>query len=268
MGNRAVVLASLTCTVVAASACGSVADDGADTSDAAMAADVGVGVDAAPGATLLVEDFAAGSAGAWPSGWSMLGGVASATLESGRGRLVPVVSDYTLARMGHALPGAAAGDGVDVEVAFTLVMAEPGRQGVGVYVRQNGGYLRATATHGAGYAVFVEAFRGPQLGLWRERDGVEEPLRMIAVPALDAGVTYAVRFRCAQDGASTSLAARIWRADAVEPSTWTVTTTDATPALQAVGGGVAVDAWNTVTPGNGGAPGPIHVDDIVVRTSR
>jgi hypothetical protein len=265
MGSRAVVLASLSFAAAAATACGSSDDDGG-AGDAAMAADVGVGVDAAPGPTLLVEEFAAGSAGAWPPGWTVLGGVASATTDSGRGRLVPVVSDYTLGRMGHALP--AAGDGVDVEVTFTLVMAEPGRQGVGFYVRQNAGYLRATATHGGGYAVFVEAFRGPQLGLWRERDGVEEPLRMIAVPALDAGVTYAVRFRCVQDGASTSLAARIWRADAAEPATWTVTTTDATPALQAVGGGVAVDAWNTVTPGNGGAPGPIHVDDIVVRTGR
>ena len=97
-----------------------------------------------------------------------------------------------------------------------------------------------------------------------ERDGVEEALRMVAVPALDAGVTYAVRFRCTQDGASTSLAARIWRASDAEPATWTVTTTDATPALQSIGGGIAVDAWNTVTPGNGGAPGPIHVDDITV----
>ncbi|MBZ0236199.1 MAG: hypothetical protein K8M05_27985 [Deltaproteobacteria bacterium] len=90
---------------------------------------------------------------------------------------------------------------------------------------------------------------------------------MVAVPALDAGVTYAVRFRCEQAGASTALAARIWPAGAPEPAEWTVTTTDTTPGLQAVSGGVAVDAWNTVTPGNGGAPGPIHVDDLVV-TSR
>jgi hypothetical protein len=255
MGKRALARSWL----VLAAACGT-PDDTAD-----VTGDGGAGADATSvEGALLVEDFGAGSAAAWPAGWSVLGGVDGATLENGRGRLVPDVSSYTLARMGHALPAGA----VDVEVTFTLAMAEPGRQGVGFYVRQNGGYLTSTTPRGGGYAVFVEAFRGPQLGLWRERDGVEEPLRMIAVPALDAGVTYAVRFRCAQDGASTSLAARIWRADAVEPSTWTVTTTDATPALQAVGGGVAVDAWNTVTPGNGGAPGPIHVDDIVVRTSR
>ncbi len=254
MGTRIALL-----TLVAA-ACGT-PDDTAHTD---VDADVGVAadgaVDAAPGGALLVEDFAGGDGGAWPAGWTVLGGVASATVENGRGVLVPTVSGYTLGRMGHALPAGA----VDVEVTFTLTMTEPGRQGVGFYVRQNGGHLTSTTPRGAGYAVFVEAFRGPQLGLWRERDGAEESLQRVAVPALDAGVAYAVRFRCVQEGASTSLAARLWPAGTPEPSAWTVTTTDTTPALQAASGGVAVDAWNTVTPGGGGPPGPIHVDDIVV----
>lgn len=62
----------------------------------------------------------------------------------------------------------------------------------------------------------------------------------------------------------TTLAARVWPAGATEPTTWQVEATDATADLQRVMGGVAVDAWNTATPGDG-APGPVFLDDIVVR---
>ncbi len=244
---------------------------GACTGDAAPAGDAALTVDGAGaldggadgavgGGVLLGEDFGTGTVAAWPAGWSVLGGVASATVEDGRGRLVPVVSTYTLARMGHPLPVGT----VDVEVAFTLAMAEPGRQGVGFYVRQNGGYLRASPTPGAGYAVFVEGFRGPQIGVWRERDGVEEPVRMVTVPAFAAGVIYAVRFRCTQSGGETALAAKVWPAGAAEPSGWNVTATDTTAALQGAMGGVAIDAWNTATPGAGGPPGAIFIDDLAV----
>jgi hypothetical protein len=158
-------------------------------------ADVGVMPDALiTTAPLLVEDFAAAGA-AWPAGWTVLGGVASATVDTTRGRLVPAVSGYSLGRMG---------------------------------------------------------------------DGAEESLRMVAVPALDANTTYAVRFRCTQSGAMAILAARIWSASTPEPSDWMLTTTDATPALQSAMGGVAVDAWNTATPGQGPPPSPIYVDDITV----
>lgn len=259
MGKLAAVVAVTTLV-----ACGTPEDTtaGADAAAGDVDADVGAAdaaTDAAAGAAWLVEDFAAAGA-AWPTGWSVLGGVASATVENGRGRLVPTVSGYTLGRMGRVLPAGA----VDVEVTFTLAMADPTRQGVGFYVRQNGGYLASTTPRGGGYAVFVEAFRGPQIGLWRERDGTEEALRVIAVPALAANTTYAVRFRCTQSGSSTTLAARIWSAASAEPTAWTVTTTDATPALQNATGGVAVDAWNTATPGQGPTPGPIFVDDITV----
>jgi hypothetical protein len=249
--------------VAAVAACG--APDGETAVDGGATdvdADVGGATDAAPSAPILVEDFATGGA-SWPSGWTVLGGVASASVDGGRGRLVPTVTDYTLGRMGHALPAGA----VDLEVTFTLAMSDPARQGVGFYVRQNGGHLRVTPEHGRGYAVFIEGFRGPQIGIWRERDGVEEPLRMVAVPALAADTTYAVRFRCRQDGAMTTLAARIWPAGGAEPSDWTITTTDATAALQGADGGVAVDAWNTATPGQGPTPAAIFVDGIVVRSA-
>lgn len=245
------------------SACAS--DDLGGDVDGMSGPDAGGGTDTAPGDAWLVEDFALGDGPAWPAGWAPLGGVASAGVTQGRAWLTPTVSAYTLGRMGHAL---GAGATADVDVAFLFSLADPVRQGVGFYVRQNGGYLTATNPRGGGYAVFVEAFRGPQIGLWRERDGIEESLVRVAVPALDANASYRVRFRCTQDGASTQLAARIWRASAAEPSTWDVTITDATPALQNVVGAIAVDAWNTATPGNGSPPASIFFDDITVAAAR
>lgn len=239
-------------------------DAGADARDTSIDASadgrvmIDAAVDAAPAAALLEERF---TGAAW-TGWQALGGVASATVVGGRGRLVPVVSGYSLGRMGHAL-GAR-----DVEVTFTLELTDPGRQGVGFYVRQNGGYLQQGAPHGAGFAVFVEAFRGPRLGLWHERDGVEEELIGAAVPGgLAATTAYAVRFRCTQAGATTALAARIWPVGQAEPTTWLVEATDPLAALQGVAGGVAVDAWNTATTAAEPAPAPIFVDDIVVRAA-
>lgn len=202
-------------------------------------------------AVLLHDDFAS----AW-SGWRTLGGVAEATADAGRGRLVPVISGYSLARMGRAI-GAR-----DVEVTYTLAMSDGARQGVGLYVRQNGGYLRQSPTHGGGYAVFVEAFRGPAIGLWRERDGVEEELARMTVPELTDGVAYRVRFRCVQAGAVTTLTARLWADGTPEPTTWTVTTSDATAELQGVAGDLAIDAWNTAT--SGGPAAAIYVDDLDV----
>ena len=113
--------------------------------------------------------------------------------------------------------------------------------------------------------MFVEAFRGPAVGLWRERDGNEEELARASVPALAADVAYRVRLRCAQDGATTRLRARVWPAGTAEPAAWTVTADDTTAALQHVDGDVAVDAWSTLTAG--GPPAPIFVDELEVRAA-
>ncbi len=233
-------------------ACG---DPGASLGDASL--DGPVPSDGASDASIppsLAESFAAD--GTWPAGWRVLGGVASATVIGGRGVLVPTASPYSLGRMGHAL-GAR-----DVEVTFTLTMQQANQQGVGFYVRQNGGYLKQTATHGGGYAVFVEGFRGPQIGLWRERDGVEEELQPpFAATTLANDTVFAVRFRCVQTGATTTLSAKIWPASQAEPTGFAITRTDDTPGLQNVGGGIAVDSYWSASSGQ--APS-ISVDDIVV----
>jgi hypothetical protein len=229
--------------------------------DGTVAVDGTVGSDGdGGGGAVLTESFGIDGAD-WPAGWRELGGVASATVAGGRGRLVPTVTGYTLGRMGHVLPAGT----VDVDVTFTLSMAEPGRQGVGFYVRQNGGHLMTTNPPGTGYAVFVEAFRGPQIGVWREIGGNEQAIRMVGVPAIAADTPYAVRFRCAQAGGETTLEAKLWPAGDAEPAAWNISTTDASASLQGLPGDVAIDAWNTANPGDA-TPGPIFVDDIVVST--
>ncbi len=141
------------------------------------------------------------------------------------------------------------GDVVDVEVRFTLAFEDLSTQGVGFYVRQNGGYLADTDPTGLGYAVFVEGFRGFEgIGVWREVDGVESAIDIDQGLALDDATPYRVRFRVHQvDPTTTRLRAKIWPAGTAEPAAWNVTVTDTTPALQNLAGGVAVDSWSSFT---------------------
>jgi hypothetical protein len=189
------------------------------------------------------ETFAVDGA-AWPSGWSQTGGVAAADVTGGRGRLRPAPTSYSLARMDAAVPTR------DVEVTFTLVFEQQSTQGVGFYVRQNGGYLHDTDPEGQGYAIFVEGFRGfPRLGLWKEDGGEEIELAFLnlAQPYLD-GLVYAVRFRVLQQNATTThLYGKVWLASDPEPTDWMVDVADATiAALQGTTGGIAVDSWSSL----------------------
>jgi hypothetical protein len=202
--------------------------------------------------------FSGPDGAAWPAPWRHLGGVATATLSSGFGRMTPVASStpYSLGRMGIAEVQR------DVEVSFQLKFEDEPSQGVGFYVRQNGGYLQQPGLHGAGYAVFISSSFGG-LGLWREEDGREAQIAGASVP-LSSTVTYAVRFRVAQDQpSSTRLQARLWVASQAEPSAWQVEALDSTASLQGATGGFAVDSWSnqstgTIVPGT--LVGNIRVD--------
>lgn len=193
----------------------------------------------------------------WPAPWIALGGVAVADVQGGRGRLVPVVSGYSLARMGVPL------DCRDAEATFTFELTDGVTQGVGFYVRQNGGYLESTTPRGLGYAAFAEMFREPAgIGAWREHEGREELIETVVPFALEPGVVHRVRLRVTQDGsASTLVRVKLWRDGQPEPAAWQVERTDATPALQGLFGGIAVDAWSSLTNGQSLA---LYVDDIVV----
>lgn len=197
---------------------------------------------------------------AWPASWSVAGGVDTADVTGGRGRLRPAPTSYSLARMKTAAPTR------DVAVTFTLVFEQQSTQGVGFYVRQNGGYLQQTNPNGQGYAIFVEGFRGfPRLGLWKEQGGVETELAFfnLAQPYLD-GLVYAVRFRVAQQNPTTThLYGKVWLASDPEPTDWMVDVADSTvAALQGTTGGIALDSWSSLQ----NPPLVFHtlVDDVAV----
>lgn len=192
------------------------------------------------------EPFAGADTAPWPTRWTVLGGVTAQSQQAGRGRLVPLTSGYSLARMGTT-EGAS-----DIEVTFQVQFENIATQGVGYYVRQNGGWLRGTAVHGQGYAVFVEGFRGSRLGVWKEVDGQEieiMPFTSFGTP-LQSNLLYQVRLRVTQAASNlTRLQARLWLAAQAEPTTWQLDTTDATPSLQNVSGGMAVDSYSSQTTG-------------------
>jgi hypothetical protein len=201
-----------------------------------------------------------GNAGGWPSPWTDVGGTATADVVDGRGRLVPTTNNYSLGRMFAPL------DCTDAEVTFKFEFTDGASQGIGVYVRQNGGHLQTTNPHGSGYAVFIEAFRQPYgIGVWHEIDGVETVIDAVVPFAVEANVVYAGRLRVTQAGAdATHLQARMWRDGDSEPATWQVDRMDSTPNLQNTSGGLAIDSWSSRTTGDAA---PLFVDEIVMRAA-
>jgi hypothetical protein len=237
-------------------------DDGGDTTadtSGAGSFDTSIGTAADSGGVgdcMLQESFDQDGS-SWPSPWTAVGGVAVADVQGGRGRLVPTTSSYSLARMVAPLGCS------DVEVTFSFEFTSANTQGVGFYVRQNGGHLQATTPRGQGYAVFAEAFRDPAgVGAWHELDGNEVMIEPIAPMALAPNTLYRVRYRVTQqDASTTSLQARVWPDGSAEPTTWQLERTDASPALQSRAGGVAIDAWSALT---SGSASDLFVDDVVV----
>lgn len=208
-----------------------------------------VGAPVCCGQLLLEENFALADGSPWPAPWTEAGDeVAVADVQGGRGRLRPEPSGYSLARM--VAPGSAAA----VQALFTLVFEDSETQGVGFYARQNGGYLQQTTPFGEGYAVFVEAFRGDAIGVWREVGGVEDDLEILFDPTLAFADDQPYRARYRMDlvpsvgvGSATRLRARVWPAGTPEPAIWQVDFEDASPELQGDEGGFAVDSWSELT---------------------
>ena len=203
------------------------------------------GFESGCGNLTYAEPFALGNGSAWPAPWAVLGNVALADTQQGMARLRPMPTNYSLARMGAATSTR------DVEVRFSLRLEDLATQGVGFYVRQNGGYLTQTATHGQGYAVFVEGpFRGQSgFGLWKELNGTESELPLGHVlSAIAANTDYRVRFQVQQTSPTqTSLRAKLWLASDAEPASWQTSVVDATAVLQNISGGIAVDSWSSLT---------------------
>ena len=210
----------------------------------------------------FVDSFSQADSAPWPAPWTSVGGVTTADIQGGRGRLRPVPSSYTLARMWAAIPTR------DVEARFRFSMEQPATQGVALLVRHNGGYLAQTVPTGQGYGVFIEGgLRGlPGIGIWKQENGVESPLAhsVPALPGPSANISYRVRFRAHQlNPNSTLMQAKYWPESIAEPEGWQVVFTDSTPALQNLSGGVGIDSASSIL-----SPNPVtahtFVDDIEI----
>lgn len=153
---------------------------------------------------------------------------------------------------------------LNVEAQVTFEFASHTAQGIGFYVRQNGGTLREYLPHGQGYAMFL---KGPwawpeDLGLWREIDGVETQFAWGNNPiagGLQNGVRYRLRYRVHQTSpTSTLLQAKVWPESGSEPSGWTIEAIDTEPLLQGTTGSFAIDIYNNV------GAAPVFIDDLQI----
>ena len=211
---------------------------------------------------LFSESFPDGNHSSWGGGWSLPGfAVEAEEVVNGEGRFLPVASGYSLARIYHPL------DAQDVEVNFTVVFENAVTQGVGFYVRGNGGYLTHTNPTGQGYAVFIEKFNNSMagLGLWYENDGSEIPfIRDYSQNyELNDEVSYRVRFQVYQlNPTETRLRAKLWPEGQSEPIDWHVTHVDDFAPLQNTSGQLAVDSWSTQQVGTISAG--TRLDDIEI----
>lgn len=171
-----------------------------------------------------------------------------AEIINNQGRLVPLASNspYSLARIYHPLDNA-----VDVEALFSFEFENANSQGIGLYVRSNGGHLVNTNPQGQGYVIFIERFSGTsRFGLWYEHNGIETVLQRVSqnpdsnsYDFLD-NTQYNVRFHVFQtDANNTQLRARIWLDGNVEPNYWDVNFIDNYVPLQTTAGSVAVDSF-------------------------
>lgn len=209
---------------------------------------------------IYVESFGLADGSPLPGVWTIVGGLELADIQQGRARLRPVPSTIAPGRVVADIPT------MDVDVRFTFWMEDVSRQGVGFYVRQNGGYLGQTVPSGEGYAVFLEGFfGGSRIGLWREVDGIEEPLgeRMLIPLSFADGEPYRARLRVNQmTPTETLLQAKVWPLADPEPAAWTLTRIDGnSPSLQNVEAGIALDVFTLA-----GAPGSPsgYFDDITL----
>ncbi len=190
------------------------------------------------------ENFNGANGAPWPSPW--IQGSSHVTvkdLQNGRARLNGDPA-YVARMLLPVFPQP------DVEVTATFEFEDVANQGIGFYVRQNGGTLREYLPHGQGYALFLKgAWYWPEdLGLWREIDGVETQFAWGNNPVaggLQNGTRYRLRYRVSQvDAANTLLRAKVWPEAQSEPAAWTIEATDAQIELQGISGTYAIDIYN------------------------
>jgi len=211
------------------------------------------------GPLIYADAFELPAGSSWPAPWLVTTPhVTANVIDAGRARLQGDLAN--VARM--ILPGYSA---LDVDVRVTLEYEAFHSQGIGVYARQNGGSLTDTTPHGQGYAMFLEGGGSgePELGLWREIDGVEIHFAAQLNPLPDGGqdgVRYVARFQVEQVSPSTTaLRAKVWIEGDPEPADWGIEALDGAPELQNLSGGFATDIYNYA------GTGSVWFDDLEIR---
>ena len=240
--------------VLALALVGACGDEGSGDDDGiADGADGGDGGDGGPTQPLPYRESFDQDSSTWPSPWRTLNqDIIEHRVEGGRARFTS--RSERVARMG--LGGYSA---VDVDVLVTVTFEDFTSQGFGFYARQNGGSLTDTDPPGQGYSMFPEGFISYGIGVWRERDGIEE---ILAHGNIDFevvnGEPYKCRLQVEQMEGATAVRAKMWPAEADEPEGWAVEAMDDTPALQNAAGSFAVDNYSLA---EGAA---IYMDDIEI----
>jgi len=184
---------------------------------------------------LYAQEFTGPDGSDWPAPWAPIGGfIPVHDIQGNRGRFSSVSG-----HIGRMVLGGFSRRDVDARWVFDY--EDPGNEGAGLYVRQDGSYV------GNGYALFFEGATGPNhLGVWRAVNGVETLFAEVLGPVpFTAGTTYHVRFQVVQLTATTTrLRGKVWPDGTAEPVAWTIETTDDTPTLQNVAGTLAFDEFN------------------------
>ncbi|MFV2059886.1 MAG: hypothetical protein ACC653_04325 [Gammaproteobacteria bacterium] len=223
----------------------------------------GSGIQISNSSVVLSNNFTGANNASWPSGWTTVSSSAtiSVDIQNNRGRLRSnsyngMTSNSALTRVINNTINIQ-----DSDVVFTVEFEDFANQGVGFYVRQNGGYLTDTATNGQGYSVFMEGNGTDDLGLWYELNGIETLLTGSNVPAITIlnNTAYKIRFQVQQlNSLDTIQRCKVWLASGTEPAAWSIQFTSSFSALQNISGGVAVDLFNY------SGTNSIYLDDIVV----
>ncbi len=215
------------------------------------------------GTTSFTETFTGTDAAAWPSGWSTVSsttGTMTIDIQTNRGRLQSKAWDGINSNTGLSRVINGTLNIMNADVVLTVEFENFANQGVGIYLRQNGGYLTDSAVNGQGYGVFWEGNGANDLGLWYELNGVET--RIIGVNPIATvlnNTKYQIRFQVEQVNSNDTIQrARVWLAIDPEPATWDTTITSSYADLQNSSGVLAVDLFNF------SGTSSIYVDDIVV----
>lgn len=231
-------------------------DDGAT---ATTTSSVTVSAPADP--TVLAADaFGRSVSGGWGSAdtggaWSLVGGSSTFSVAGGTGRATVGKGAWTAPTLGSVRA-------TSVDVTHSAVLGAASTGG-GVYVSTLARRVDASNDYHA--TARVLATGEVALSLVRRSGGVDTTLQTVTVPGLTVapGAAWSVRLQAVGTG-PTTLRARAWLTGSAEPSSWQVSTTDSTAALQGPGAvGLSFYLSGSATT----APVTVSVDDLSVRTA-